>query len=455
MAKTKNMDLTQGSVTKKLMIFALPIILTNLLQHAYTLADRIVVGNFAQNGKVALAAVGATSHPINLLLGLFTGIGVGVNVVCANLHGARDAKGLRKCMHTCLVLATIMGLAMAFVGFFLSEQILVLLGTPRDVLADATLYMQIYFLGVPASIMYNFGAAILRSHGDTRRPMTILGSTGIVNVLLNLVLVIGLGRGVDGVAIATITAQYLSAAWVLLCLFRDGGEYDLNVRELKLHKDHALRVIGVGSACGINTMLFNIANVILQSSINSFDDPAIIAGGTAATDLNQIQSLILSGFSMACVSFSGQCMGARKYKRIDQLYRSAVIWPGVVMIVFSLVCTFFPEPLLRMFNPDADVIAAGVVKLRIICWGVVGYVLADVGVGCMRGMKKSTMPTLLNVFGVCGTRLIWILIFFPMNRTPEFLYLCYPISWCCSSALQTVYFFHCRKQLQAMNSTPT
>lgn len=447
MATTHTMDLTKGSVTKKLMLFAYPVILTNLLQLAYTLADRVVVGNFAENGKIALAAVGATSHPVNLLLALFTGISVGVNVVCANLRGARDEKGLRRSMHSALLLALILGLTIGAVGFVLAEDILVLLSTPADVLPDATLYMQIIFLGAPASVMYNFGAGILRAHGDTKRPMYILGSTGIVNVILNLVLVIGFGRGVDGVAIATIVAQYLSAAVVLIFLFSDKGEYDLNLREIRLHKDQVKRMVGVGIACGINNMLFNIANVLLQSSINSFNDPAIIAGGTAATDINHIQSQILNGFSVACVSFVGQCVGAKQYKRIDKLFRSAVMWPGAFMILFSIVCTLFPEPLLRLFNSDPDVIAAGVLKLRINSWGMVGYVLADICVGCLRGMKKSTMPTLLNVFGVCVTRLIWIFAIFPMNRTPAFLYLCYPISWCCSSVLQTIYFFYCRKQL--------
>lgn len=448
MAGRKNMNLAEGPVTKQLILFAVPIILTNLLQHLYTVADRIVVGNFAENGKAALAAVGSTSHAINLMLALFTGIGVGVNVICANLRGAQDEKGLRKCMHTALIMAAVLGTALAAVGFCFSEDILKLMNTNSDVLDQATLYMQIYFLGVPASLMYNFGAGILRSQGDTRRPMYILGSTGLVNVVLNLVLVIGLGRGVDGVAIATITAQYLSAITVLIFLFSPKGEYDLNLRELRPHGRSIAMMLRMGVPCGINAMLFNIGNVLVVYKLNGFQDAAVIAGGTVATDINHLQSLVLSGFSTACVSFSGQCMGAGKYKRIDKMMRSAILWPGAFMICFSLLCTLFTESFLSIFNSDPDVIAAGVFKLRLNSWGMVGYVVAEVAVGTLRGMKESTMPTMLNVFSVCGIRLIWILLIFPLNPTPDFLYLCYPISWACCSLSQGGYYLICRNRLR-------
>lgn len=258
MAATHTMDLTKGSVTKKLLTFALPILMSSLLQHLYTIADRVVVGNFAENGKIALAAVGATSSATSLLIGLFNGISVGVNAVCSNLKGANKPRELQKAMHSAVLLSGILGVGLAVAGFFLSEWILQLMSTPADVLADATVYVKIYFLGVPAALIYNFGAAILRSQGDTKRPMYILGLTGLVNVALNLVLVLGMGRGVDGVAIATAVAQYLSAAAVLWFLFSTKGTYGLRLDQLRLHKAQTWKMVSVGIPCGLNGMLFSI-----------------------------------------------------------------------------------------------------------------------------------------------------------------------------------------------------
>ena len=449
MAATHTMDLTQGSVTKKLISFALPIYLSSVLQHLYTIADRAMVGNFAKNGAIALAAVGATGSATSLLLGLFTGISVGVNAICSNLKGARRDAELQKAMHSAVILSGILGIILGVAGFFLSGRILTLMSTPKSVLADATLYMKIYFTGVPAAMVYNFGAAILRSHGDTKRPMYILGLTGLVNVGLNLVFILGLHRGVDGVAIATVVAQYLSAGVVLWVLFSPKEAYRLQLNRLGLDRAQTWKMISIGVPCGLNGILFSISNVILQSSINSFNSADIIAGNTAASDINNFMYLACDALCVACVSFSGQCFGAQQYKRLDKLAISASVTGLTVMLVFSGIILAFPRTLLGIFNSDPSVIEAGLFHLRVCSLGTVLYVVAPIMTGTVRGMGKSMMPMILNILCICGVRLLWVLVLFPHYRQINFLYLCYPVSWGCCTLAQLVYFLHCRKKIYA------
>mgnify|MGYP003292187811 CR=1 FL=1 len=315
MAAPHTMDLTKGSVTKKLVYFTLPILLSSVLQHLYTIADRVVVGNFAQNGTVALAAVGATSAATSLLVGLFTGISVGVNAVCANLKGANKVQDLQKAMHSAMLLSGILGVLLAVAGYFWSGLILQMMSTPADVFDDANLYMKLFFMGTPASLVYNFGAAILRSYGDTKRPMYILGLTGLVNVALNLILVIGMHRGVDGVAIATVVAQYLSAGAVLWILFSPKEAYGLRFAQLRLHGAQTRKMVAIGIPCGLNGMLFSISNVILQSSVNSFNSADIIAGSTAATDINNFFYLVADALGHTDVNTTRKHYAAISDKR--------------------------------------------------------------------------------------------------------------------------------------------
>lgn len=305
MKQVATMDLTQGSVTKKFISFVIPIMLTMLLQHLYNVADRVVVGQFAENGKFALAAVGSTGSATTLFLNLFNGLAIGTNVICANHRGARDEEGLSKCMHSAIVLSVYLGLAICVLGLAVCKPLLQLMDTPEDVLEQATLYMRIYLLGVPAASVYNFGANILRAHGDTKRSMYILSATGLINVGLNLVFVIGCGMGVAGVAIATTIAQYVSMIWMLWILFSPRGIYKMRVRQLKMHKESAVAVIKVGIPCGLNGMVFTISNIILQSSLNSFGSIAV-AGKTAALDISTMVYQGIGASYLACVSFSGQ-----------------------------------------------------------------------------------------------------------------------------------------------------
>lgn len=419
----------------------------NILQQLYNVADRVVVGQFAANGEVALAAVGATSSAILLILGLFNGMAVGVNVICANFLGARKEKELRQSMHTSVMVAALSGLAVGLVGVLASKGILLLMATPTDVLEPATLYMQIYFMGVPASLVYNFGAGILRAHGDTKRPMYILMISGLINVALNLLLVIVCKRGVDGVAIATAVSQLVSAVVVLWILFNPKDQYKLTVKELKVHKKQLFSIIRIGVPSGLGGMVFSTSNVILQSSVNSFNSAVIIAGKTAAGDIAALVYQIESALYSTCVSFSGQCYGAREYKRIDKL----VLWSTLICIgcyvVMGVVCTFFAQPLVALFNSNPEVLEVGIVLLLLQVWGYIIYAPSEMFLGCLRGMKQAIVPTLLNLLGVCLPRLLWIWFVFPYNRTILMLYLCYPISWLISTVLQGAYYIIYRKKL--------
>lgn len=448
MANSHAIDLTKGSVAKKLLLFAFPILVSGLLQHMYTIADRIVVGNFAENGKIALAAVGATAPATNLLLNLFNGFSVGVNVVCANLRGGNESQKLRQSMHTALLLSLILGITLAAIGTSLAESILTWMGTPADVLPSAAVYMRIYFMGMPGTLLYNFGAAILRAHGDARRSMYILGVTGLVNVVLNLVLVIGCGLDVEGVAIATIVAQYLSAGAVVWILFSPRQEYFLRLAEARLHRETLVKMIAIGLPCGINGILHSATNVLLQASINAFNSADIIAGNTAATDINNISYLVNTAFSAAVVSFAGQCFGAKAYKRIDKLAVSAVVSNCGILLILAVAVTLFPRQLLSLFTADPNVVEAGVFKMLLCSWSTMFFAVSEIMVGCVRGMGKSMQPTVLNVISLCGIRVIWIWLVFPLcPHDPAYLYMCFPVSWILGMLFQIGYFLHCRSGL--------
>ena len=446
MGVTKRMDLTQGSVIKQMLLFAFPIMLGGILQQLYNVADRVVVGQFAANGEVALAAVGATSSATLLILGLFGGIAVGTNVICANLLGAKQQEQLRQSMHTSVLVAGICGIGVGLFGVLASLRILQLMSTPESVLPQATLYMQIYFMGTPGSLIYNFSSGIMRAHGDTKRPMYILMVSGIANVVLNLVFVILCKMGVAGVAIATIVSQYISAIWALWILFNPKDIYQLRLPELKLHKKHLISIVRIGIPNGLGGMVFSLSNVIIQSSINSFDSAVIMAGKTAAADLAALIYQVEAAMYATCVSFAGQCYGAREYKRIDMLMRRGIAVLEVAYLILSGITTVFARQLIGLFNTNPDVIDVGVSLYLVQCWGYMLYAPAEIFIGCLRGMKYSTMPTFLNLLGVCLPRLLWVWFVFPYNRTILFLFMCYPISWIISTVMQGSYYFHIRKK---------
>lgn len=446
MRATERMDLTKGSVIKQMLRFAFPIMLGNILQQLYNVADRVVVGRFAANGEIALAAVGATGSATLLIIGLFSGIAVGANVICANLLGARQQARLRQSMHTAMVVSGICGVCVGALGALSAEGILVLMDTPESVLEWATLYMRIYFIGVPGSLVYNFGAGIMRAHGDTKRPMYVLMGSGIVNVALNLVFVVGCKMGVEGVAYATITSQYISAVAVLWMLFDPKGIYKLRRQELVIHKEHLRSIIRIGVPNGIGGMVFSLSNVIIQSSVNSFNSAVILAGKTASVDLVSLIYQVQAALYATCVSFAGQCYGAGQYKRIDMLTRRGIVVVESIYVALGAVCTLFARQLIGLFNSNPEVIQVGTTLLLLQSWGYLLYAPSEICLGCVRGMQYSTMPTILNLLGICVTRLLWVWFVFPYNRTILMLYLCYPISWIISTILQGGFYIYVRKK---------
>lgn len=449
MAQTKVMDLTEGPIMGKLIRFTIPIVLGNLLQQLYTAADRIVVGQFAADGAGALAAIGATASAINLLIGLFVGIATGTNVICANLLGAHNLKDLRKSMHTSILVGILCGVGMLLVGVLSAPLILGWMDTPASISRSATMYMQIYFLGVPASLVYNIGAGILRSYGDTKRPMFILILSGLINVVLNVVLVMGFHMDVAGVAIATVVSLYASAGAIWWILFNKNDQYRLSVKELSIDKTQLMAVIRVGVPSGLGSVVFSASNVILQSAVNSFDNAAIIAGKTAANDINVLIYQIEAGLLAACVSFSGQCYGAKKLDRIGKVATTATALSFVATAVLVLPCVLFSRQVIGLFNSDPEVMAYGSTLQKILNVGMLIYLPAETYLGCSRGMRRALTPTLLNIAAICGTRILWLLLVFPTHHTIEALYYCYPVSWAVSSVMQVAYFYSARKKESA------
>ena len=460
MRSSKSLDMTQGPILKKLLIFVIPAILTNLMQQLYTIADRVVVGRFAENGTVALAAVGSTGSATAMFLNIFIGMAVGVNVVCANYRGARDEKNADRCMHTAIPLGFLCGMVVLILGELCCRPLLTLLGTPDNLMEGAELYTRIFFLGTPASLTYNFASNILRANGDTKRPMMILGLSGLVNVALNLVLVIGLNMSVAGVAVATIVSQYISAVWALCILFSKKGEYKMSSRKMRLHGDMVWSIVKIGVPGGINGLVFTFSNTVILTGVNSFNSEIISAGKTAATDLALLIYQVVVGIYLGCISFAGQCYGARKYRRIDQVALTAVGIGTVMLAVVGILITLFERTLLGLFvkaelAESQAVIDAGLGPLRLNAWFYVIYLYSEIPLGCMRGMKRSTVPSLLNIIGICGPRIIWTLLVFPAYRgmfalasdALTFLFVCYPVSWIISAILQWSYYLIVRRKI--------
>lgn len=447
MASKNTLDLTRGPIIKRLFSFAVPIFFTLLLQHLYNAADKAVVGQFAVNGKEALAAIGATSAVTAMVLNLKSGLATGVNVHCSKLRGAGDTVSLRKGMHTGVLLSVITGAVLALIGIAVSESVLLALDTPESILPDAVLYMRVYLAGLPAMSAYNFCSGIFRSHGDTKRPMFILLFSGLVNVILNLVFVIVFKMRVAGVAIATTISQLLSAVCLLKILFDPKDAYQLKRKELRLDKTAVKEIFRLGIPAGLNLMVVNFSGAVVQSVVNSFNDTAIIAARTVVADVMNIFIQALHAFSLGCVSFAGQCYGAKKYKRIDKLAITTILCGSGLILLEALVVTIFPEAVIGIFNKDPAVLRVGKSILLINTWGYLLNAVNDVLINCVKGMGRSIGPTVINLTTKTLPNVIWVLAFFPMRRTVEWLYLGSPISWLISSVVLAIYYICIRKKL--------
>ncbi len=419
-------DMCNGPLLGKILIFYVPLMLSGILQLLFNAADIVVVGRFA--GNESLAAVGATGSLTNLIVNLFIGLSVGTNVLVAHFYGAGQKEELKSMVQTAIATAAISGVILIFVGFFVSRPALVLMGTPDDVISHSVLYMRIYFAGMPFMMVYNFGSAVLRAVGDTRRPLYYLLAAGIVNVILNLIFVIVFHMGVAGVATATVISQAISAALVVRCLALSDGDYRLVLKGMKIAPGKLVKMVQIGTPAGLQGALFSISNVLIQSSVNSFGSIAM-AGNTAASNIEGFVYTAMNAFHQAAVSFCGQNYGAMKFKRVGKV---TAICLGLVTVVGFLMGSgayLASGLLLRIYSPDAEVIRYGTLRMAYIC---ILYFLCgamDVMVGSLRGMGYSIMPMLVSLTGACLFRVVWIYTAFRKVPTLECLYVSYPISW--------------------------
>ena len=443
MKSGSTMDLTQGSITKQLLVFVFPILITNLVQQLYNAADAAVVGRFA--GAISLAAVGSTGTATNMLLNIFVGLATGTNIICARLRGAGQQEELERAMHASVVLAALSGLVAAVLGLFLTRPMLQLMGLSENIIGEATVYMTVFLLGSPASLLFNFCAGILRAHGDAKHPMIILTTSGIINIALNLLFVIVFHLNSLGVALATVASQIYTAVAVLWILFNPKGEYKMELRRLTFSPSEFGKIAAVGVPCGLNGLVFSLSNMILQSAVFTFSD-VVVAGSAASNKMTNILYVIISSFYSACVSFAGQCSGKGDQRRIDKLLIRAIALSAGFMAASDLLLTIFPTQVLAIFTTDADVAKAGAEQMLVIGWAYILYCVCEMTLACLRGMGKSAIPTLSNVVCICLPRVIWIFFIFPLHRTIPMLYLCYPISYVIASGGQLSYFLRCRKQ---------
>lgn len=433
-----------GTIMDKLISFALPLMLSGILQLMFNAVDIIVVGHFT--GKEALAAVGSTTALINVFTNLFIGISLGANVLAARFFASGKEKEMSETVHTAILLALISGILMAAIGLVSARAALTLMGTPDNIINQSTLYMRIYFLGMPFFMLYNYGAAILRAVGDTKRPLLFLMLSGGVNALLDLLLVIAFRMGVAGVAIATITSQMISCVLVLICLFRTDSCYQFRFSKLRINKNYLLQIFQVGIPAGIQSTVINFSNALLQSSVNSFGDTAM-AGYTAANNILGFLYMSVNSVTQACMSFTSQNYGVGKYKRMDRVLMDCLILTVGVSLVLGCGAWFFGEQVLGIYTQDAQVIQSG---MEILSITTVTYFLCgimDLFPGALRGMGHSTVPMILSVIGTVGTRIVWIFGYFPHHRSLHFLFISYPGSWIITIVMQVICFYFVRKKV--------
>lgn len=423
-----HIDMCEGSIFPKMIRFSLPLMLSGILQLLFNAADIVVVGRFA--GENSLAAVGSTGSLTNLMINLFIGMSIGANVTAARFIGSGQKRDIRLTVHTSIALSIICGLFLTVIGFFGAEWALAKMATPPEVLPLAALYLKIYFLGMTANMVYNFGAAILRAAGDTRRPMIYLIIAGVINVILNLIFVIGFRMGVAGVAIATVISQTVSALLVVRCLVKEEGAIKLDIRAMKIDRAKLLMILKVGVPAGVQGMLFSASNVVIQSSVNSFGN-IVVAGNSAGMNIEGFVYVAMNSFYQACISFTGQNYGAGKYDRIDKILITALISVVVTGIVLGQAVIIFSHGLLSIYSDNPQVIEAGMVRIKIIVGTYALLGAEDVLVGNLRGVGYSLVPTLVSVVCICGLRLLWIWTVFtiPEYHIPETVYYSYPLSW--------------------------
>ncbi len=447
--RAKTADLTTGPLLPKIILFALPLAASGILQLLFNAADVVVVGRFA--GSQALAAVGSTSSLVNLLVNMFVGMSVGANVLTARALGAHDNTAVKNTVHTSVLLSLIGGVLLAVIGVCFSRPLLQLMGSPEDVIDLAALYLRIFFLGMPVNMLYNFGASLLRAVGDTRRPLYCLAFSGCINVALNLLFVIVFHMSVAGVALATIISQAISAVLVVRLLLKEEGPLKLDLKALRIHRPALVQIMRIGIPAGLQGTVFSLSNVVIQSSINSFGS-VIVAGNSAASSIEGFVYVGMNAFAQASTTFTSQNYGARKYQNIRKVL---LVCCGCVLLVGTVLgvgATMAGSALCGLYSSDPAVVAAGVNRLSVICQLYALCGLMDVLSGSIRGIGYSVLPMVVSLIGSCALRLIWVATIFRWVGTINSLYVSYPISWALTTLAHLICFVYAMRKLKTKQS---
>lgn len=438
-------DMCNGPILSKMLLFALPLMASSILQLLFNAADTIVVGKFA--GDNALAAVGSNGALINLLVNLFMGLSVGTNVLVARYYAAKQEQDLQDTIHTSILLSMVSGIFLGIFGFIFSYRILEYMQTPKEVIGLSTVYLRIYFIGMIALMVYNFGAAILRGVGDTRRPLYYLTFSGVINVILNLIFVICFHMSVAGVALATVISEGISGGLVLRCLMKSEGGIHLELNKLHIHRDKLVKILQIGLPASVQGIVFALSNVIIQASVNSFG-AITVAGNSAAANIEGFVYMAMNAFHQTAISFVSQNYGAGKYKRLNKIVIRAELSVLVVGIVLGNIAVIFGHPLLGMYTSSGAVKAAGMLRLQVISRTYALCGVMDVMVGALRGLGCAMLPTFVSLIGACGLRLLWIFTFFQTEQFHSItsLYLTYPVTWVITGGIHILCYVIIRRR---------
>lgn len=444
-------DMCSGPLFRNILLFSLPIMAMYFLQLMFNTADMIVVGHFS--GSKSLAAVGATGSLINLLVTLFMGLSAGTTVVVAQDFGAGNKDGVSRSVHTSIAISLVGGLMVMLLGLFLSRPLLQMMGTPKDIIQLSSLYMRIYFISAPATMVYNFAAAILRAAGDSKRPMYYLLFTGTLHVIFNLIFVILFHMNVAGVASATVISEYLSVILIMLCLYRSDGAIRFIPGRLRVDKLKLKMIFRIGLPAGIQGMLFSISNVLIQSAINSFGS-VMVAASAASGNVENYLAITMNAYYNAAISFTGQNMGAKKYERIDTIAKVCTILIFSTWILLGGTILLLGRHLLTLYTSDQEVIKLGMQRMFVMMAAFFTCGMMNTFPGITRGMGYSIMPMLSTLIGACLMRIVWLFTIFHVYHTETMLFVCYPVTWAIAGIGQVGIFFYARRKLRRQESNP-
>lgn len=445
MKKNYEIDMCNGPITGKMLRFALPLMLSSMLQLLFNAADIITVGKFGS--EHSLAAVGSNTALINLLTNLFIGLSIGANVLVARFYGAKNGEELNETVHTAMLLSLISGLILTVTGVIFARYFLIWMKTPAEILNLATTYLKIYFLGMPAMMIYNFGSAILRAIGDTKRPLYFLAAAGVINIILNILLVVVFRLDVKGVGIATVISQTVSAILIIRCLAKSNGDIKLELKKLRFSRGKIGAILRIGLPAGLQGSIFSLSNVVIQSSVNLFG-PVVVKGNSAAQNLEGFVYFSMNAFHHATLSFTSQNMGAKKYDRLGKILKNGLCLAILFGAGFGGTVILFGRNFLSIYTNDGAAISAGMTRLYIITGTYTLCGIMDVMVGAIRGIGYTVLPTIVSLIGACALRLVWLATVFriPKFHTINTVYLSYPITWLVTIIAHVICYIIIRKK---------